>query len=726
MMGEFLVREESMDLLSSYLPDSLLSSIQGLGDYCDSRDDLDYMQSLFSLSSSCTLSSSPQTFEGNSMTDGISPMLLALKDPFSADSDNLRPAPLQLDFSSSYSFSSSSSSSYLSASPPPFNSLNTPLPSLRQEDSVLYPSLAVDRMSLSAYATKDVNAASGISRDFAAEGNAKILEEMVQSPDVALRSVPFEFQALEFALSTYRWFNIEDCYNGVPVVEIRPYNRSDGKRYMYLRCDGLEETSKRCRAAGIPMPKIRLLVEKCVNSEFLGFLTTKPEVPEGSFVASIGSTQKIRSLGSSEDSDSESNVRNGASEVDNEEKEIMDLSKNLTLQVPECIVRKLDDQVIGRGGPQEEHKLRIVVILISDGKVDESCSMEEQLASAIEMQSLPFFRIKRRPKKRSRGQKINLENEELPDSPDSLRGKTRRKSLEEKVNSSRPFDVSGPQALPVIPFINTAPNSKHFVDIYCSNCGQDQSVKLVDSSSIVHIKATVNEIWVSRVTGNLKPTSPEGSQASLSCRFCRTTIGEFLPSSDVIAKFRLRYVHPVSMKPLIYLKISSTLDITSLRHFFSQLNPVHSHQARSDEEILSWGREHIVRGFIGRPLLESEFPDHDGCYTSLACVNAIHRPPVISPDVTSESRILELIADAESTSSTAWSVKAMVASTNRSEMLRKLRDVASSPEILRLVHLLGQVESGIPRISPKERARVQEQFFQAICAAIFENPTLLF
>jgi hypothetical protein len=39
---------------------------------------------------------------------------------------------------------------------------------------------------------------------------------------------------------TYGWQPIEDCFGGVPIIEIRPYNKSDGKRYLYIEVEGIE------------------------------------------------------------------------------------------------------------------------------------------------------------------------------------------------------------------------------------------------------------------------------------------------------------------------------------------------------------------------------------------------------------------------------------------------------------------------------------------------------
>lgn len=76
-----------------------------------------------------------------------------------------------------------------------------------------------------------------------------------------VNEIPTIYEDVSFSITTYRWLDVEDTVRGTPVCEIRPYNKSDGKRYVYIRVNGLDELKKKCTRAGIRIPKAHFRVE---------------------------------------------------------------------------------------------------------------------------------------------------------------------------------------------------------------------------------------------------------------------------------------------------------------------------------------------------------------------------------------------------------------------------------------------------------------------------------
>jgi hypothetical protein len=498
-----------------------------------------------------------------------------------------------------------------------------------------------------------------------------------------IKTPPLEYRSLRFSVTTYRWQPIEDCFGGVPIIEIRPYNKSDGKRYLYIKVEGIEEVYSRCRHSGIPFPKVRFMVESCSDSVCLGYLAMRENSEFKKDEEGNDANPNFRFQMMSEEVDEKNKI---AVEDEGPLKEVIQLSRNLTLLASESIVRALDARNFGRGNPVEEHKLRIVVILLPNP--DENLSAEEQISKGYEVASLPFYRIKRRAKKRrTKGQVEFEEEDDEPQAQWPLAGNKRFHAEVETAEADQKdpcfFDVSKP-----LPLINTAPNGPHFVDFYCITCGIEQSIKLINASDIICVSASANEIWARTSTKNCKleldnHSHIEGAsnQCDMSCRFCRSKIGNYFHNASALSGYlgqvfsqnesilRFRFVNPNTASPLLFYKFSQQVRIADAGRLYSEV----SGEALSSESQLSlWMQERIQLGWIGRPLLSSEYPNHSGAYVGMSSVKSFDFLPDSVSSTSAESELLSLLHDMDCNTDAAWMCRALLPKHDRRASLCKV------------------------------------------------------
>jgi hypothetical protein len=542
----------------------------------------------------------------------------------------------------------------------------------------------------------------------------------IEHPKTSLCMPPNEYGCLKFSITTYRWQPIEDCLGGVPIVEIRPYNKSDGKRYLYIKVDGIEETYSRCRQNGVPFPKARFMVESCCESSHLGYLSIR-ETLEGRKEEDYSDSDKMND--SQEEADDKSKY--AVSEEEGPLKEVIQLNRNLTLLASENIVRLLDSRNFGRGSPVEEHKLRIVVILLPDP--DESMTAEEQVSAGFEVASLPFYRIKRRAKRRRGKNNVEIDEEDDENEQNTNTSLKRFRLDNEKADISTNVDISKP-----MPLINTAPKGPHFVDFYCAICGFEQSIKLIDSSEIFYVSSSANEIWTYASTSNCRldceksNTNEISNQSELSCRFCRSKIGNYFRDGSSLSSYlgfsiqknrsimRFRFVHPHSSTPLLFYRFSQQIRISDAEKLYVDTTG----DFNSTESQLSlWMQGKIQEGWIGRPLLASEFPKVPGGYKSLRCVSAIKYSPVSTMSNSPECDLLALLHDLECDTDAAWTCRALLPRHDRQRSLSKLRQIAENPDVRKMVYILN---SGSRRLSSFDLKHLRVQLFALVYSMLFE------
>eukprot|EP00475_Leptophrys_vorax_P033258 TRINITY_DN5203_c0_g1_i1.p1 TRINITY_DN5203_c0_g1~~TRINITY_DN5203_c0_g1_i1.p1 ORF type:complete len:762 (+),score=179.43 TRINITY_DN5203_c0_g1_i1:228-2513(+) len=636
----------------------------------------------------------------------ISPMVAPVRDPFSGRLVS-RPAPLSLSSASSSTFQgspsfSASSRSLMSTSPSPprFNS-------------------------------------------YAAAAVAASLSEPRPSQPLP----PVQYRSLRFSVTTYRWQPIDDCFGGVPVVEIRPYNKSDGKRYVYVKIDGLEEMFHKCKATGMPVPKARFMVECCEDSSCLGYLSIKEltaiekKEMEAAAAAQGGNMdvdahhhhhhQHHHSGGSGKSSEGEGDDDEGA------DKEVIELNRSLTLLASEGIVKQLDARGIGRGNPVEEHKLRIVVILLPDP--NEAESAEDQVSKGFEVASLPFYRIKRRAKRRRTRKGVSTEKDDGENGDDSpvVKKKHRRNSAVETLemmqedmerksgdNYGQPKPVDTTQPMPLI---NTTPNGPHFADFFCSVCGPEQSTKLIDASDISYVSASSNEVWARAASKNVRmEISGTASQGELSCRFCRSHIGHSFCNMGSSLGFhtsmngpvlKFYFVHPSLLSPLMFYRISQhqSPEATSLwNDLYEVLEAEEDAEAPTERQVLHWAEGKVDAGWVGRPLLSDEYPGMSGAYAGVDSVEAIRCVPVQYSTQVAEASLFELLHSLECDTDAAWTCRALLPKHDRQASLFKLRPIAEKFDVRRMVHVLDPRNASSYKISPGEMYRLRMQFFDKI------------
>jgi len=520
----------------------------------------------------------------------ISPMVTPIKDPFSGKLP--KPAPLSLGlWDTDMIMEGNELSSYPIVVPAPGSSFpNLPIISHlihQKNDKIAYDSMDIDTGKISP----------------------------------RLPMIHPQYSDMKFSITTYRWQPIDDLVCGVPVVEIRPYNKSDGKRYVYVKVDGWDETLAKCRNTNFPIPKVKFVVERCLDSTVLGCLYLKDMVEKKD--DEIVENMKII----------EEKIK--VSETDEDkEKEVFEITRSMTLFISEKIVKQLDKDGIGKGSPPpEEHKLRVVVKLVVPGKEGEEAEHEVAL--------LPFYRIKRRQKRRGSPCSPGGSSEMSPIDDDvemvikkskgdkfvESKGRTLDCdiSLNRQLGTKSFFDEKFHCRIPA-PLINTAPNSPHFVDLYCVNCGPERNVKLVCAEEIFCVNASNNEIWINATTKNVLKDSGIKSGNSVEfnvfCRFCRTHVGSYFhqDSKDSGSRgyvYRFLYVDPVTLNPVLFYRwIPSVLihDMSSNGFEGEIYSPDSSHGISAQKAHQGW---------IGRPLLESEFPGYSGAYSSLETVKPI-------------------------------------------------------------------------------------------------------
>lgn len=255
-------------------------------------------------------------------------------------------------------------------------------------------------------------------------------------------NVPEPYNQIGFCITTYRWKAIDDCDKDVPIVEIRPYNKSDGKRYVYIRVDGIDRVNRLCIQKDLPICKAKFRVEKCCDNSVLGSLlmrdgTERSEEDRHYSVDYSGSgTRGVSSLHTSDSS--------GYSD-DEDQDELVDLSSHLTLLVTERIVQQLDNDCIGKGSPPPiEHQLRIVISLVIEDVDDMGNPMDKEFQHAV----LPFYRIKRRQKRRpsrpTGSRKHNRDSSMKPGSIASTRGSRTKAPKSSNSKSYHDDDVFNP------------------------------------------------------------------------------------------------------------------------------------------------------------------------------------------------------------------------------------------------------------------------------------------
>jgi hypothetical protein len=521
-----------------------------------------------------------------------------------------------------------------------------------------------------------------------------------------LDDLPMPYLSLRFSVTTYRWQGIDDCVRGVPVVEIRPYNKSDGKRYVYVKVDGIEEMLSQCATANIVAPKARFNVERCTDSSVLGFLSIKEPVEK----------DKMK-----------------PDEVEPTSEDI-ELSKNLTLLISEKIVKQLDKEGIGRGSPPpDEHKLRIVVALVmpTERETDEP--------TLVEVALLPFFRIKRRQKRRHSSISSSRSVDFFPKKPALGATMYGMSPLENRVVIDEVYHSKVPA-----PLINTAPNSKHFADFFCARCGPDKNVKLLEAGFIFYVNATCNEIWATSGTRNCRVESTstavhqdgQARQYEVQCRFCRAQVGVYytyeVKNSATVGQrnqvFKLFYVDPADLSPLLFYRWSGAANLEEIDGVGSSSDSeydksyiigeasIPTDEIKTPPELdmtaaIALTRSKVGQGWVGRPLLESEYPDYPGAYASMDSVRPITCPFPGAQCVKPESKLLELIHSNDCSSDAAWTCRASLPIHESS--LLKLKPLTEQYEVLRLMHLLEWTNPA--KLSSRELEMIRDQLYEKIC-----------
>ena len=179
------------------------------------------------------------------------------------------------------------------------------------------------------------------SRSQKSDNDVEMIQDETEQENV---SKPSE-RTVVCRLATYKWTEIEEFSFGLPIVEIRPYNKADGKRYVYLNVEISEFEEE-------PI-QVKARLESSLTGERLGFL-------------------KSRS-------------------AENDSSNIITLKEHLALLVSEEIVKALDERGIGKGCPLDPgHGLKVSMLRVKDDGSD-----GDEIASAS------FFRIKRRQKRLS-------------------------------------------------------------------------------------------------------------------------------------------------------------------------------------------------------------------------------------------------------------------------------------------------------------------------------------
>jgi len=411
--------------------------------------------------------------------------------------------------------------------------------------------------------------------------------------------------------------------------------------------------------------------------------------------------------------------------------EDIELARNLTLLVSEKIVKQLDKEGIGRGSPPpDEHKLRIVVSLVLPQE------KENDDVKLVEVALMPFFRIKRRQKRRhsiigsSKNVEMFTKKAALGATMYATSPLENRVVLDEKYNCRVPA-----------PLINTAPNSKHYADFFCVNCGSEKGIKLIEASFIFYINASCNEIWATSGTRNcrVESSSPivhqeaQTMQCNVHCRFCRTLVGQYF-SYEVKNStspgqrnqvFKMFYVSQSDLSPLLFYRwsgsvnmdeIDSSSEMESEKLFFLGEPSIPSEEIKTPPEIdmsaaIALTRSKVSHGWIGRPLLEFEYPDYPGAYHAMDMVKPVTCPFPGGACFRPESKLLELLHCVECASDAAWACRASLPVHESS--LSKLKPLTEQYEVRRLMHLLDN--NNPANLSPRELEMTRDQLFEKIC-----------
>ncbi|XXQ34253.1 Uncharacterized protein PBTT_06426 [Plasmodiophora brassicae] len=170
-------------------------------------------------------------------------------------------------------------------------------------------------------------------------------------------ATPAPLPAIRMKIAAHRWKEVTEFMpGGIPVVEIRPYNKADGKRYLYVRADLPDGPAPRMTA--------RFRVRRPSSGEWLGYLT--PAAMDSLPIAALKTDLRQYDV---------------------------QIKSNLSLQVSQAVVTRLDGDNIGRCvTPPVTDQLQLVVSM----RVPNDGSWRD-------IARLPFYRVKRRNKRGSGG-----------------------------------------------------------------------------------------------------------------------------------------------------------------------------------------------------------------------------------------------------------------------------------------------------------------------------------
>jgi hypothetical protein len=192
--------------------------------------------------------------------------------------------------------------------------------------------------------------------------------------------------------------------------------------------------------------------------------------------------------------------------------------------------------------------------------------------------------------------------------------------------------------------------------------------------------------------------------------------------------FKLFYVSPSLYTPLLLYRwcgepnfddaeLSPGTDTDYEKHSFVGDGAIPCDEIKTPPEIDYSGaavltRSKVAKGWVGRPLLEFEYPDHPGAYSAMEKVEPILCPFVSAVHFRPESKLLELIHSIEDSSDASWACRASLPMNEAS--LIKLKPLADQYDVRRMMHVLDS--SNPAKLSYRELETIREQLYEKICS----------
>jgi len=163
-------------------------------------------------------------------------------------------------------------------------------------------------------------------------------------------------------------------------------------------------------------------------------------------------------------------------------------------------------------------------------------------------------------------------------------------------------------------------------------------------------------------------------------------------------------------------EVDSCSEVESEKLLFLGEPSIPSEEIKTPPEIdmsaaIALTRSKVAQGWIGRPLLEFEYPDYPGAYPSMDMVKPITCPFVGGPGARPEAKLLELLHCVDCPSDAAWACRASLPMHESS--LAKLKPLIDQYEVRRLMYLLDN--SNPASLSSRELEMTRDQLYEKIC-----------